>query len=109
MHTLKVCIVTEHFSPHIGGVETMFSEYSQRLAMAGCQVKVLTSSSGGVTGVRKYGEVDVEHHPWPALFGHPMPRAVDLQAAVKSSDIVHTTTYTAAPTTLAVARKYGKP
>jgi len=106
---LKICFVAEHFPPHIGGGEKMFKEYSVRLAQAGCEVKVITSNSGGLTGTFIEDGVEIHRFAWKSFFGHPVPRKEDLQEFVKWSDIVHTGTYTAAPAALAVARKVNKP
>jgi glycosyltransferase involved in cell wall biosynthesis len=106
---LKICFITEHFPPHIGGVEMMFKSYSARLAKAGCEVKVLTSNSGGVTGKSIQDGVEIHYFDWRNIFGHPIPNKKDLNQFVEWSDIVHTTTYTAAPAALAVARKFNKP
>jgi glycosyltransferase involved in cell wall biosynthesis len=51
----------------------------------------------------------VWHCPWKGLFGHPYPRAADVREHVAWSDVVHTTTYTAAPVARSVSRKLGKP
>jgi glycosyltransferase involved in cell wall biosynthesis len=106
---LKICFITEHFPPHIGGVEMMFKAYSSRLVKAGCEVKVLTSNSGGVMGKSIEDGVEIHHFDWRNIFGHPLPKQKDLYPFVQWSDIVHTTTYTAAPAAFAVARKFNKP
>ena len=106
---MKICFVAEHFPPHIGGGEKMFKEYSVRLTQAGCEVKVVTSNSGGLTGTFIEDGVEIHRFAWKSFFGHPVPRKKDLQDFVKWSDVVHTGTYTAAPVALAVARKFGKP
>ncbi len=87
----------------------MFQAYSVRLAKAGCEVKVLTSNSGGVTGKSIQDGVEVHHFDWRNIFGHPIPNKKELYQFVEWSDIVHTTTYTAAPAALAAARKFNKP
>ncbi len=106
---MKICFILEHFYPHVGGVETEFWEFTRRLVTLGCQVRVITSNSGGVTGQHEYDGVSVWHLPWKGLFGHPCARSKDLEAHVAWADVVHTTTYTAAPAASSVARKLGKP
>lgn len=106
---MKICFVLEHYYPHVGGVETEFLEFSRRLVSLGCQVRVVTSNSGGVTGHHRHGEVETWHHPWKGLFGHPCPRARDIKEHVAWADVVHTTTYTAAPVAAKVAKRLHKP
>jgi glycosyltransferase involved in cell wall biosynthesis len=106
---MKICFVLEHFFPHVGGVETEFFEFSSRLVAMGCEVRVVTSDSGGVSGQSEYNRVAVWHHSWRDFFGHPYPRSADLIGHIAWADIVHTTTYTAAPVTLSVSQKFNKP
>ena len=106
---MKVCFVLENFYPHIGGAETLFKEYTAGLAKAGCEVKVVTSNSGGVNGKVFYDGVEVNHFPWRGFFGHPVPNPKDLREFVEWSDVVHTATLTAAPVALSVAKKLHKP
>jgi hypothetical protein len=73
---LKICFITEHFPPHIGGVEMMFKAYSSRLVKAGCEVKVLTSNSGGVMGESIEDGVEIHHFDWRSIFGHPLPNSI---------------------------------
>jgi glycosyltransferase involved in cell wall biosynthesis len=106
---VKICFVLEHYYPHVGGVETEFLEFSRRLVSLGCEVRVITSDSGGVSGHQIHENVETWHHPWKGLFGHPCPRAKDIEEHVVWADIVHTTTYTAAPVAVKVARRLNKP
>ena len=106
---MKVCFVLENFYPQIGGAETLFKEYTARLAEQGCQVKVVTSNAGGINGRVFYEGVEVNHFPWRGFFGHPIPNPIHLRKFVEWSDLVHTATLTAAPVALSVARKFHKP
>lgn len=106
---MNICFILEHFYPQVGGLETEFWEFSTRLAAMGCNVRVITSNSAGVTGAREYNGVRVWHYPWRGLFSHPYPSSSDVREHVEWADVVHTTTYTAAPVARAVSRKYGKP
>lgn len=105
----KILFVLEHFHPHVGGVETEFWEFANRIACAGCEVRVVTSDSGGVRGEVNHGRFFGYHYPWPVMFGHPRPRAADLSAHVTWADLIHTTTYTAARPALSAARAAKKP
>ena len=87
----------------------MFREYASRLVKAGCEVRVVTSNSGGVEGKASYDGVDTFHFRWPSLFGHPVPRSRDLLEFAEWSDVVHTATYTAAPVALSVSKRLNRP
>jgi glycosyltransferase involved in cell wall biosynthesis len=106
---MRICFVLEHFYPYIGGAETMFKEYTTRLVELGCEVKVATSNSGGVTGRAVYDGVEVHHFPWKGFFGHPIPKPKDIHEFASWADIIHGATFPAAPVALRVARKFGKP
>jgi glycosyltransferase involved in cell wall biosynthesis len=106
---MKVCFILEHFYPHIGGGETLFKEYTTRLVEMGCQVKVATSNSGGVTGRAVYDGVEVHHFDWKGLFGHPIPNPKDLHEFVEWADVVHAAILPSAPIALHVATKHRKP
>ncbi|MBI3653976.1 MAG: glycosyltransferase family 4 protein [Acidobacteria bacterium] len=106
---MKIGFVLEHFYPHIGGGETMFKEYTSRLVELGCEVKVATSNSGGVTGRAVYEGVEVQHFPWRGFFGHPIPRPRDIDEVAAWADILHGAIFPAAPVTLHAARKFHKP
>ena len=106
---MKVCFVLEHYYPHVGGAETITRGMTSWLVKLGCEVKVITSNSGGVEGISLHDGVEVYHFPWRSFFGHPVPDLKDIYEAAQWSDIVHTTTYTAAPKALKAARKFNKP
>lgn len=106
---MKVCFVLEHYYPHIGGAETITRGMTSWLVKLGCEVKVVTSNSGGIEGKSLHDGVEVYHFPWRNFFGHPVPELKDLSKAVEWCDIVHTTTYTAAPKALKAATRFNKP
>ena len=106
---MRACIVTEHFLPHVGGLETEFWEFARSLTMLDCEVRVVTSDSGGIRGRTEREGVAIFHHAWPSLFGHPVPRYRDLKEHVEWADVVHTTTYTAGPVALSQSRRSEKP
>lgn len=106
---MKICFVLAHFPPHIGGGETLFKQYTTRLARSGCEVKVLTSNSGGIEGTVREDGVEITYFPWAGPFGHPIPRKSDLYETIEWSDIVHTATFTPGPVALSAAKKIGRP
>ncbi len=106
---MKICFILEHFFPHVGGVETVFYEYSRRLAERGYSVQVVTSNSGGITGLEKLAEnLSVEYLPCASFFGHPLLPYRKVCESTQSADIVHTTTYTAAIPSFYACRKTRK-
>ncbi|HEX5735107.1 MAG TPA: glycosyltransferase family 4 protein [Blastocatellia bacterium] len=106
---MKVCFVLEHYHPHVGGAETITRGMTSWLVKLGCEVKVITSNSGGIDGMSLHDGVEVYHFPWRSFFGHPVPDLKDMYETVEWADIVHTTTYTAAPRALKAARRFDKP
>jgi glycosyltransferase involved in cell wall biosynthesis len=104
-----VCYILDAFAPQIGGVETEFRETTSRLAQRGFDVTVLAPTACGATGAATVQGVPVHYYPWPVAFGHPLPRRGDLDPWVAHADLVHTTTYSAAPAALRAARRHGKP
>jgi glycosyltransferase involved in cell wall biosynthesis len=106
---MKICFVLEHFYPHIGGAEVMFAELAKRLALSGHDVRVVTSDSGGIVGVRDIYGIQTYYIRSTDFFGHPIIPKSAVREHVRWADIVHTTTYTAAPTAYALSKRYGKP
>jgi len=106
---MNILLVTEHFPPHVGGVEIVFQEYAKRLSQRGHAVKVITSDSGNVEGIRKIDGYDVHYEKCPSFFGHPLLPKVAIERQAKWADVVHTTTYTAALPALKAAKKFEKP
>ncbi len=107
---MRICLTTEHYPPHIGGVEIVFQEYAKRLAKRGHTVRVITSNSGGITGKRTVAKnIDVYYIACSAFFNHPLFPQKELAHHIAWADIVHTTTFTAALPSVALAKKYRKP
>ena len=106
---MKICLITEHFPPHIGGVEIVFEEYAKNLSKRGFEVRVITSNSGGISGKITRDGFEVHHLPCRALFSHPLFSPSQLEEHVRWADVVHTTTYTAAPPALKACKKHSKP
>ncbi len=106
---MKICFITEHFPPHIGGVEIVFAEYAKRLAQRGHQVRVVTSNSGGIIGVKNEGGFETHYLDCKSFFGHPLIPQDEANRHAAWADIIHTTTYTAAMPALKAAKKFKKP
>jgi glycosyltransferase involved in cell wall biosynthesis len=106
---MRVALALEHYAPHVGGAERLFEDLAGALTARQVQVRVVTSDSGGVSGVTREGEIEVHHHAWRSLFAHPVARRVAIEPHIAWADVVLTSQYTAAPAAVALARKLGKP
>lgn len=106
---MKILYVVGHYIPHIGGVEILFDQYVTGMVELGHEVRVVTSSSGGIIGKKTLGGAEVYGYKWKILFGHPLALTTDIAEHVKWADIVHTTTFTVANPTRKMCEKYRKP
>lgn len=106
---MKICYIVGHFPPHVGGVEILFQDYAQGMGELGYEVRVITSSSAGISGKHVQGKIEIFYYDWKILFGHPIPHIKDMEEHVKWADIVHTTTFTVANSARRLCRKYKKP
>lgn len=106
---MKVCFVVPHFYPHIGGGEKAMLDYIIAMKKYNIQVRVLTSSSGGVVGHKEYEGIDIYYYDWKVLFGHPLVRRKDLIEHIEWADIVHAAVYSPVRTTSSVCKKLNKP
>ncbi|MCK9378651.1 MAG: glycosyltransferase family 4 protein [Candidatus Moranbacteria bacterium] len=107
---MKICLVTEHFPPHIGGVEIAFHEYAKILSQKGHTVRVITSNSGGITGkINSTNNLEIYHLKCKSFFGHPIISKKELKKHIEWADIVHTTTFTAALPAVNLSCAYKKP
>jgi D-inositol-3-phosphate glycosyltransferase len=109
---LRIVFVLELYPPHVGGVETLFSQLAEGLAAAGHAVTVVTLRLPGTAadevknGVRI---VRVKCPPfgaryWFSLLGIPVAARTAADA-----DVIHTTTYTAAVPAWVAGRLTRKP
>lgn len=106
---LKIAIICENFFPHIGGVEKFLLDLAKGLMKRGVEVRVIASDSGGITGFHQFEGVDVYSYHWVSFSGHAIPSINDLKEHICWADVVHTNTYTTAPITNYVGKKYRKP
>lgn len=106
---MRIAFALEHYAPHVGGAEKLFSDLAAALVARGVEVRVVTSDSGGVFGTTVSDGAEVHHHPWRSLFGHPIGRSGDLEPHIAWADVVLTSQYTAAPAASAVTRRLDTP
>lgn len=106
---MKVCYILPHFYPHVGGGEQAFLDLIEELVKKNIDVRVVTSSSGGVTGNKKYKGIDIYYYDWKMLFGHPIVEKKDIIEHIQWADIVHSGVYSPVRTSCKVAKKLKKP
>lgn len=106
---MNICFILEHAYPHQGGVEKSFHELAHVLVKRGHKVTVLSSQSGGIQGAHIVSGVQYHYFPWKSYFNHALPEKKDIEPFIKRSDIVHTTTYTAAPIASRLSAMHHKP
>ena len=104
----RITWIVPHFPPHIGGGEKLYMDICSELVKNGYEVRVVTSSSGGVTGHHKVNGIDVFYCEWHMMFGHPIVKISDIIPHVKWCDIVHTTIYSTAIKSCIAAKFYKK-
>ncbi len=106
---MKVCYILPHFYPHVGGAEQAFMDLISVLVAKNIDVRVVTSSSGGVIGHKVYNGINIYYYDWKMFCGHPIVRKNDLKEHVEWADIVHSAVYSPVPAASSVCRKIGKP
>lgn len=95
----RVLLVSHYFPPHLGGIENVVEGEARRLANAGHDVTVLTTSPGGVPGQERSsaGYAVVRVPTWNGIerrTGVPFPviapwAAVTVARLVRAADVVH--------------------
>lgn len=109
---LRVLFVLEHFWPQVGGVETLFYRHAAALTARGHACTVLTTRPPGsraeevVDGIRV---VRVGRPHRLARYAFPFTGLAAALALARASDVIHTTTYAAAPLAWLAGRVRGVP
>lgn len=100
---MKILFVLEHYYPYIGGAEQLFQSLAEVLAKKGNQVTVLTSHyERKLPKKETYHQVNIIRIPARNRFSFTFLALPYLIRMIKSFEIIHTTTYTAAlPTWIA--------
>lgn len=106
---MKICYVLAHFYPHVGGGEKAMLDYILSMKKYNIEVRVLTSSSGGVVGHKEYKGIDIYYYDWKTIFGHPVVKKEDLVEHIEWADIVHAAVYSPVRVTSNVCKKLNKP
>ena len=107
---MKICIVLPHFYPYVGGGEKLFYDLAKGLLLRGHEVRVIAERIDDEYSGHKVVEgIDVWYCSWKAMFGHPIPKASDVEEHVRWCDLVHTSIFTTAHVASKLAKKYKKP
>jgi D-inositol-3-phosphate glycosyltransferase len=108
---MKILFVLENYLPHIGGVEVLFKQICESLARKH-HVTIITHRIPGTKIRENIGGVDIVRVPVPTFLSRYFFTFLALPYVWKHSkdaDILHTTTYTAAPSTSFVSFLRNKP
>ena len=107
---MRILYVLEHYQPYIGGSELLFKELTESMAAKGHKIEVITtkfdrslSTTECIAGV-KIKRLNVFNRYLFTFFSIP-----SVIKAAKSCDIIHTTSYNAAPAAWIASKVVGKP
>ncbi len=110
---LHVLMVTAHYFPHLGGVETHTYEVARRLARRGVGAAVLTvDTTGQLPAAETIEGVTIERVPaWPQGHDYYFAPAIAREIARQRPDVVHVQGIhtLVAPLAMAAARRMGLP
>lgn len=108
----RVLFVLEHYSPYIGGVETLFANLAEALAAKGHAVTVVTTRLPGTAAKEVRNGVQVRRAWVPPFARRYFFTLFGIPAAVReagNADVIHTTTYNAAVPGWVAGRLRGVP
>jgi len=106
---MRILFVLEYFHPYIGGVENLFWQLSKSLTAKGHQVKVITTRFDRQLPRKEYCEgITIYRVNCSNRFTFFIRSIPSIFKNIKNFDLVHTTTYTAAPPTWLVSRLTNK-
>ena len=106
---MKIAQICPRYYPHIGGVETLVKEISERLAKRGCEIEVLTTDpSGSLPKEEQINGVRVKRFKsWAPSEAYYFSRTLKRYLAENSEnyDVVHAHSYHAFPALYAAQTK----
>jgi len=108
---MKILFVLDYYAPHIGGVEHFFKKLAEGVAKQGHEVHVLTWrwKTPNLKGEEVINGVKI-HRVWArSRYTFSITSLTKLFGLAKNADVVHTTTYQAAPSAFLVASILRKP
>ena len=106
---MKIAIVLPHFYPYVGGGEKMFYDLAIGLQNRGHEVRVVARNVGEeYLGEKVVNGLNIKYCPWKSMFGHPFPKAEDIEPVIEWCDLVHTSIFTTSPVVSRLAQKHHK-
>ncbi len=107
---MRILFVLEHYHPYIGGAETLFRDLTRELARLGHAVTVVTTRFDPLLPAQEVLEgVTVHRVNCRNRFLFSILALPAVRHHAKRADLVHTTTYNAAPPAWIGAKLSGKP
>ncbi len=96
---MRILYVLENYHPHIGGVETLFRQLTTTLAQSGHQVTVVTSRHPDRVLAEQHAEnpLTIVEVPTRNRYIYTLLAPFYAYQQAKSHDLIHTTSYNAAP------------
>ncbi len=95
--SLRLLYVLENYWPHVGGVENGFRALCAGMAARGHEVRIVTRRLPGTEARESVDGVDVERIDAPNRYAFTFAAARHVARAARTADVVHTTTFNAAP------------
>ena len=93
---MRLLFVLEYFPPHIGGVETLFDNLTERLAEKGFDVDIYTSLVEGSQRFEMSEGRRIFRQPLWARHLFPFRGFIPVARLGRNADVIHTTSYSAA-------------
>lgn len=112
MQPLRILFVLEYFWPQIGGVESLFYNLARELVERGHRCTVLTTRLQSTPAREEHMGISIYRIGNPeraSRYAFTFAAIPSARALARSADILHTTTYNAAPPAWLVGRLTGKP
>jgi len=109
---MQILLVTEYYTPHIGGSEVVFSNIAKKMAELGHITRVVTSRLPGTKKeeiIEKTKVFRVKVPPKADRYWFAWLSIPEIWKGARDADIIHTTTWTAAFPAWLVARLRRKP
>jgi glycosyltransferase involved in cell wall biosynthesis len=102
---MKFLFVLEHYEPYLGGAEKLFSQITQQLVIQGHEVQVITTLfRPDLPPHEMLNGIQVQRVKCYNRFLFTVLSLPAIWAAANKADIIHTTTYNAAPAAWLIAK-----
>ncbi len=106
---MKIAFVLENYFPNIGGVESLFKNLVESLAMQGHEITIITSRITPTSPLKeKKGNITIRRMPFNNRYLFTILGFFYALPYVRQCDLVHTTSYNAAIPAFFTAKLFGK-